>query len=98
MSNQQHTTGQWINRTVGDSTDRNGTQIYSGQLHIATCHYGSNDTPDYERCVSNARLIAAAPELMAALEEAECVLRRIGADTTADFAKAAIAKVKGGAA
>ena len=44
-----------------------------------------------------AALVAAAPELLDALEEAESVLRRIGCDVTADMARTAIAKATGGA-
>ena len=48
-------------------------------------------------CVkSNARLIAAAPELLEALEEAVCALEVCGKDYRAtEIARAAIAKAKG---
>ena len=56
----------WINRTVGDPTDRNGGQIYEGKKNIATVHYGSEITI-YE-AIQNARLIASAPEMAAEIE------------------------------
>ena len=58
-----------------------------------------------DETISNARLIAAAPELLEALELALATLERVKPDSlpfdstkgTKDFARAAIAKAKGGA-
>jgi len=53
----------WINRTPGDPTPDSGCQIYSGQNHIATAHYGLPGL-DHVDAQANARLIAAAPDLL----------------------------------
>ena len=71
-----HTPGPWVNRTVGDPTDKSGGQIYAGKVNVATCHFGSHDTPEYDDYKANARLIAAAPEL---LEAAKFALSILGA-------------------
>ena len=64
-----HTPGPWVNRTVGDPTNKSGGQIYAGKVNVATCHFGSHDTPEYDDYKANARLIAAAPELLDALKK-----------------------------
>ena len=63
----EHTPALWINRTAGDPTPGSGLQIYAGIQNIATVHYGKIDI---DEAFANARLIAAAPELLAALEGA----------------------------
>lgn len=62
----KHTPAPWKNRTAGDPTDKNGMQIYAGKNNIATAHYGAEI--DTNAAVANARLIAAAPELLEALQ------------------------------
>lgn len=46
---------------------------------------------------ANASLIAAAPEMLDALESAESVLRQAGCDATARMVRAVIAKARGAA-
>ena len=60
---------------------------------IRTYHFQSCvKRPRWEPDNSCEMLIAAAPDLLSALQEAENVLRRIGAETTADICRNAIAK------
>ena len=63
-----HTPGPWAATDIGLVTARDGAEsvVYMGQCLNAH---------DAERCAANARLIAAAPELLAALEVAERELR-----------------------
>lgn len=62
----KHTSGPWTNGTMGLQNGLGG-QIMRGKKHVATCHYGSNDTPNYEEMIANARLIALCPQMLEAL-------------------------------
>ncbi len=94
MSNATHTPGPWAVSTAGD------IWIKAGPLHVATIpRAGDGDWSE-----SNARLIAAAPELLEALELAlqgldiaatKQLPEFIGFVLAADKARAAIAKAKG---
>jgi hypothetical protein len=106
----QHTPGPWYADSRGDIWRRNPIDLYrdgggvAGDKPLATAHKGWHD----EGCVgypvvANARLIAAAPELLQALAglmDACGVLRGTPAgDTPAEArARAAYAKATGGAA
>ena len=87
----------WTNRTAGDPTDRNGMQIYNGKQHIATAHFGMG--VDVSEATANARLIAAAPELLAATKRMinwlEGVSDEIDIIDMALQARAAIQKAEG---
>lgn len=111
MSN-QHTPGPWC---VGSVNAAEGHNIYSGKDYIAHSvgYYprpGSNQRTLLDKeALANARLIAAAPELLAALETALAMLTAIHPlrDHAADewrekpagiyHLENAIAKAKGGA-
>ena len=79
-------------------------EVHSAREKICDVELNIDDSDDYhERCASNARLIASAPDLLAALEKitdyAEIYLRHsvdgsIGANMLSE-ARAAIAKAKG---
>jgi hypothetical protein len=88
-----HTPGPWV--------VKNGTSILAGKSQVANTGFKMGDWPkeDYETERANARLIAAAPDLLAALE---MVVN--AADTGWEISdgawmeiQAAIAKAKGGA-
>jgi hypothetical protein len=96
----RHSAGQWTNRTIGDPTDIKGTQIYAGKKHIATAHYSGNPNVELEEARANAKLIAATPDLLAALND---ILLRHPEDEGWDGelwvnARAALTKAKGIAA
>lgn len=58
----KHTPGPW-------KSEMGGRQIFApGKKHIATAHYGGQVPVEVDESESNALLIAAAPELLAALE------------------------------
>ena len=94
----EHTPGPWRTTLAYDDpviVDHNNTIIAIAVLD-------SNDPKELETIVANARLIAAAPELLAALREIadECNRRlRKGEDSgdrlTLQLCKAAIAKAEG---
>lgn len=100
MSN--HTPAPWtLYDARNDGEDAfyvNHKHNYIGRVHLAPGHAAEGS--------ANARLIAAAPELLEAMQEAELVLaekmRRLGADPavspTTHRIRAAIAKATGGAA
>lgn len=99
--NTQHTPGNWIAKTYSTETVRDAVGIYAGSMTLPI-------VPDIagrsiEECDANIRLIAAAPELLAALQ---MVSRIWSHDQTANLApdspvaivRAAIARATGGAA
>lgn len=96
----KHTPAPWTQRTAGDPTPGQGTQIYAKNGNIATIHYG---VVDIDIALANARLIAAAPELLEALHLGEYLLtipaiQDIDNQAIRDFAtkaRAAIAKAQG---
>lgn len=64
--NTQHTPGNWIAKTYSTETVRDAVGIYAGSMTLPI-------VPDIagrsiEECDANIRLIAAAPELLAALQ------------------------------
>lgn len=84
-----HTPGPWI---------ETGKTIRSGSLHVADVIYAANEAIGQ----ANARLIAAAPELLKALKVANGILTAMVADSRNDLhhaavalARAAIAKAEG---
>lgn len=89
MSAFKHTSGPWV-----AALDHNSRPIVwgPGTWQIADCWH----TPDGNGW-GNARLIAAAPELLEALQDALCALECCGKDyPAATKASAAIAKATGG--
>jgi hypothetical protein len=90
-----HTPGNWKVHTEGEKT---GILTENNVEHLATC-YGF-------RKEGNARLMAAAPELLEALKDAEFLLRKAGLmagpmrdsfNRSASDAREAIAKAEGNA-
>jgi len=64
------------------------------RINVASAYFMYGFRPGWEG-EANARLIAAAPALLAALEAARLSLSNVGAHVPADAARAAIAQVKG---
>ncbi len=98
---QQHTAGPWKTRTSPRGSVNN--QIFQAKaedLPIATIHLGTGTVINQ---IANARLIAAAPDLLAALEGLYNDAQDRGETTDDDgneyddwmFAREAIAKAKG---
>ena len=93
MNNTEHTRDPWY-IIVDDQTDEYNVMALNNvdyEYHYAVCHcYGPND-------LMNARLIAAAPELLDALED--IIFARetdyMGTERAYDKAKKIIAKAKG---
>jgi hypothetical protein len=82
----KHSPGPWFIHPTEEPT-----AIMSGDLYVATCHF----VPGWDGGhVPNANLIAAAPELLEALEELfdACPIEQF---SQLDKARAAIAKAKG---
>ena len=107
MKNTQHTPGPWVTGGCGDDGWRMilgpktrfyhafGEAYTTGIAHISVSDCEAED-------LANARLIAAAPELLAALQElfATASIRATTAESSIaaiDAARAAIAKATGGA-
>ena len=86
MSEAKHTPGPWVFRrgpddagfefTLGDTRERT---FVEQTFDYAQVLY-PDDGDQYETAEANARLIAAAPELLEALEEWEATLRELGED------------------
>lgn len=105
--NAQHTPGPWQAKHRAGKDGMFRTEIFSSEFGgIATCNWtpkncGNGVTGTYRE--ANARLIAAAPDLLEALKLAEFVMDdcpMVSQQLVAAVAKAraAIAKVEGGAA
>lgn len=96
-SNSRHTPGPWKaerhkNKQFPTCLE---IEIWNQNTHITTIH---EHVENVKIDLANARLIAAAPELLEALEQAKVRLECAGLnDTTLDIIKQAIAKAKGGA-
>jgi hypothetical protein len=96
MSEHKHTPGPWVldetsptsRRIYANEVDRRNEQI----LATVSAHQW------YEEGLANARLIAAAPDLLAACEKLAAIEDVQDVNDARDMARAAIAKVKGGAA
>ena len=98
----QHTPGPWTiedgRLTQQDHIDRLAEDIKCPDRQWVAV--GTEDAEGYAESVaychpSNARLVAAAPELLAALRECAKQLSAIGAKGHASVARAAIAKAEG---
>ena len=90
--NAKHTPGPWS--VKGDI----GTSVWAGPLFVGKTEWDlySNCVNNREEAQSNARLIAAAPELLAALEAARLwAVECYGSLPWLESAEAAIAKAKG---
>ena len=94
----QHTSGPWTMETVSTSSGvcfKVGPFPWkNGKLNHA-CIYADYPSPgsfEYLTAVANARLIAAAPELLEALKELVEYMAAAGFDVSLDAARAAIAK------
>lgn len=93
----KHTKGRWVSADYGDYKD------YDGKCRVILGENGDIRTAvvlgfDTEENKANARLIAAAPELLDALKDALCALECCGKDyPAASKARSAIAKATGAA-
>ncbi len=105
---EKHTPGPWMQGRPLTATGITPIKTLAGRqlvAHVTHPKWGYEDTPaDPVECSANARLIAAAPELLAAIENAANVLagiacgdlKTIRPDSAAlKQARAAIAKAKG---
>lgn len=96
----QHTPGPWTIRPYNFDAVRDAQGIFSAGCRIPICHSIMGN--DLGQADANARLIAAAPELLAALQRAldaiEYYHAREGSPDTLADARAAIARATGGAA
>ena len=97
MSAVQHTPGPW----VAAEEDWHGLPITAadreGMVHICMVPTGFREPFEIEQ-QANARLIAAAPDMLAALREAERILSGLEIDEDCHFTadiRAAIAKAEG---
>jgi hypothetical protein len=84
----QHTPGPW----TAFSTNVDAGDVHNDGVRVAKC-WSSTFAPPPQEAIANARLIAAAPELLAALEAVVRVADRKTDEF--DLAHAAIAKAKG---
>ena len=91
-----HTPGPWTYKLDEDCRNLSVTTAYAPTEIVGGC--GCCDSP-WVSCESDARLIAAAPDLLEALEGIAALLEQLGfvsdASLTVDAARAAIAKAKG---
>ena len=99
----QHTPGPWILTT--EPTEVEGVNVHfsiDSHTHISICGGQSQehmkDAIYEDECRANARLIAAAPELLEALKELVEYMAAAGFDVSLDAARAAIAKATGASA
>lgn len=108
MSKQQHTPGPWFSDSEGNIWRRDPKDLYqngggvAGEKPLATVHKGWNHPGAVGYPLeANGRLIAAAPELLEALEmivaEADSYTARTGKPVYnwLDQARSAIAKARG---
>ena len=73
MKDTKHTPGPWL--PIPDKSQQGYIQIWTEDFKFLICcmqdnesHMGNDNDPDTETCEANANLIAAAPELLEALE------------------------------
>lgn len=73
MSEAKHTPGPWVagRPDMAIIESRCGKYIYAGEKYIAACGF---DVDDWQEVMANARLIAAAPELLEACIAAKKLL------------------------
>ena len=91
----KHTPGPW---TANKPTRDNGrAEIHAGCMLVAQAFNWMLDAEGDEQCWADARLIAAAPDLLAALKELMVAADRVSAEpvTWLGKARAAIAKAEG---
>lgn len=92
-----HTKGPW---DAGVSI-WNGNEVFTAvsrkDTSIITAICGFTGAEDEEESIANAHLIAAAPELLEALEQTQSLLERLGLESSDEYQAnaAAIAKAKG---
>ena len=87
----KHTPGPWAANKPTQSNGR--AEVYAGPMLVAQAFNWMLDAEGDEQCWADARLIAAAPELLEALKLA---LSIIGFGKEHDAISAAIAKAEGG--
>lgn len=94
MTNPTHTPGPWAFRMTGWQT--NPAAVYSPRRPGAVACIPARTSVPLDEQSANARLIAAAPELLAELENLVNAMENGWSDpAVADNARAAIAKAKG---
>lgn len=98
--NTQHTPGPWARSNNVRQRD-DAQRIYAGDVSIASVHYlPQKTTESFYQAHANARLIASAPDLLAALREIVDYFGPLpdvdnGLDQTLTNARAAIARATG---
>lgn len=104
MTNVQHTPGPWRFDTKMNPPQIRGPEGYGNSSGLTLAIPHKNPGLPCEQWEANARLIAAAPELLSALELAWQLIQQSGMSvddrpgSSFDVIRAAIAKAKGGAA
>jgi hypothetical protein len=101
-----HTPGPWTYKTWRHTDGASGTDVYAGEAWVACIHDSHGTTEGFPKdaeMVPNARVIAAAPELLKALQAV--IETNAVRHNNSEFliglvsdARAAIAKATGGAA
>ena len=93
MSDAKHTPGPW-STSEWPSREKDYIRIFAGTTYVGSV--GNSDDP-FERTEANARLIKAAPDLLAACEAVISAGESENLPTTVyDAVEAAIAKAEGG--
>lgn len=81
-----HTPGPWFYRPdgTGCAAHVEGQSIEGYNYCIATCNESYSDAINYPTAQANARLVAAAPELLAALEDSSTLMDEVASWLTGD--------------
>ncbi len=90
----QHTAGPWI---IQEHKDKNfGIDLTEGKKGKVICNVTSHYIAEHEEAQANARLIAAAPELLAALQDLVAISKHPYQEmATYKYAQEIIKKAKG---
>jgi hypothetical protein len=87
----KHTPGPWIRRWLGDSEWAAGPAYHPTLIRVSRSDHGMG----YEEIAATARLVAAAPDLLEALQDAVSTMPADSPVKWVVWARAAIAKAEG---